>query len=62
MSCLSGNGSVSFGDIGAWVVDSISSRHMTGMRSMFLSVSKTDSHCHVGCGTSTMHVVKGLDV
>jgi hypothetical protein len=60
VSCLSGSGSAEFGDIGAWVVDSGSSRHMTGMRLMFLSVSETNSDCHVGCGTSTMHAVKGV--
>jgi hypothetical protein len=36
VACLSGSGSATFGDIGAWFVDSGSSRHMTGMRSMFL--------------------------
>jgi hypothetical protein len=41
-------------------VDSGSSPHMMGMRSMFLSVSETDSDCHVDCGTSTMHAVKGV--
>jgi hypothetical protein len=58
--CLSGSGSAKFGDIGAWIVDNGSSRHMTGMRSMFLNVSETDSDCHVDCGTSTIHVVKGV--
>ena len=60
MSCLSGSGSAEIGDIGAWIVDSVSFRHMTGMRSMFLSVLQTDSNCHVDCGTSTMHAVKGV--
>jgi hypothetical protein len=60
VSCLSGSGSAKFGDIGAWVVDSGASRHMTGMRWMFLSVSKTDSNCHVDCRTSTIHAVKGV--
>jgi hypothetical protein len=60
VSCLSDSGSAVFGDIGAWVVDSGSSRHMMRMRSMFLSVSETDLDNHVGCGTSTMHAVKGV--
>jgi hypothetical protein len=47
-------------DSGAWFVDSGSSRHMTGMRSMFLSVSKKDSDCYVKSGMHTMHVVKGV--
>jgi hypothetical protein len=60
VACLSGSDSATFGDIGAWFVDSGSSRHMMGMRSMFLSVSEIDSNYHVGCGTSTMHAVKGV--
>jgi hypothetical protein len=43
-----------------WVVDNGSSRHMTGMRSTFLSVPEKDSECHANCGTSTMHAVKGV--
>jgi hypothetical protein len=39
-------------DSGAWFVDSGSSRHMTGMRSVFLSVSETGSDCHVGSGAA----------
>jgi hypothetical protein len=46
--------------VAAWIVDSGSSRHMTRMRLMFLSVSETDLDCHVGCVTSTMHAVKGV--
>ena len=42
-------------------MDSDSSRHMMGIRSMFLSVSETDSDCHVDCGTSTMHAMKGVE-
>jgi hypothetical protein len=60
VSCLLGSGSAEFGDIGAWIVDSGSSLHMKGMRSMSLSVLETDSYCHVDCGTSTMHAVKGV--
>jgi hypothetical protein len=39
-------------------VDSGSSHHMMGMRSMFFIISETDLDCHVDFGTSTMHVVK----
>jgi hypothetical protein len=46
---------------GAWFVDSGSSRHMTGMRSVFLSVSKTSSYCHVKSGVHTRHAVKGVE-
>jgi hypothetical protein len=41
-------------------VDNGSSHHMTRMRLMFLSVSETNSDCHVDCGTSTMHAMKGF--
>jgi hypothetical protein len=37
MTGLSSSGSAEFGDIGVWFVDSGASRHMTGMRSVFLS-------------------------
>jgi hypothetical protein len=47
-------------DSGAWFVDNGSSRHMTGMRSMFLSVSETGSDCHVKSGAHTRHAVKGV--
>jgi hypothetical protein len=47
-------------DSGAWFVDSGSSRHMTGMRSVFLSVSETGSDLHVKNGARTMHAVKGV--
>jgi hypothetical protein len=60
VSCLSGSGSAKFRDIGAWIVDSGSSCHMTGMRSMFLSILETGSDYHVDCGTNTMHAVKGV--
>jgi hypothetical protein len=33
---------------------------MTGMRTMFLSVSETGSDLHVQSGASTMHAVKGV--
>jgi hypothetical protein len=47
-------------DSGAWFVDSGSSHHMTGMRSVFLSVSETGSDLHVQSGVHTMHAVKGV--
>jgi hypothetical protein len=47
-------------DSGAWFVDSGSSRHMTVMRSVFLSVSKMGSDFHVKNGAHTRHAVKGV--
>jgi hypothetical protein len=47
-------------DSGAWFVGSGSSRHMTGMRSVFLSVSETGSDCHVKSRVHTRHAVKGV--
>jgi hypothetical protein len=47
-------------DSGAWIVDSGSSHHMTGMSSVFLSVSETSSDLHVQSGVHTMHAVKGV--
>jgi hypothetical protein len=47
-------------DSGAWFVESGSSRHMTGMRLVFLSVSEKDSDCYVKSGMHTMHAVKGV--
>jgi hypothetical protein len=55
-----GSGGLVFEDIEVWFVDSGSSRHITGMRSMFLSVSETGSDCHVKSGARTMHAVKGV--
>jgi hypothetical protein len=46
-------------DSGAWFVDSGSSCHMMGMRSVFLSVSEKDVDCYVKSGMHTMHAVKG---
>jgi hypothetical protein len=36
------------------------SSHMTGMRSMFLSVLETNSNMHVDSGVDTTHAVKGV--
>jgi hypothetical protein len=57
---LSSSGSAEFGDIGVWFVDNGASRHMTGMRFVFLSFSEINSNCYVGCGASTRHAVKGV--
>ena len=43
-------------DVDACVVDSGASSHMTGMRSMFFSVSQTDSDWYVRCRACTMHI------
>lgn len=43
-------------------MDSGASSHMMRMRSMFLSVSETDSDLHVVCGVNTRHVVKGVGI
>jgi len=60
VACLLGSGSATFGDIGELFVDRGSSLHMMRMISMFLSISEIDSNYHVGCGNSTMHLVKGV--
>jgi len=48
------------GAIESWFVDNGAYHHMMGMRLVFLSFSEIASDFHVGCGTSTMHAVKGL--
>jgi hypothetical protein len=61
VSTLSSNSRLAkFEDSGAWFVDSGSSHHMTGMRSVFLSVLETGSDCHVKNGARTRHAVKGV--
>jgi hypothetical protein len=47
-------------DSGAWIMDNGSSRHMKGMRSMFLSILETGSDLYVRSGASNMHTVKGV--
>ena len=37
-----------------------SSSHVTGVRSMLLSVSEKDSNCYVNNGVDTMNTVKGI--
>jgi hypothetical protein len=41
-------------------VDSGSSRHMTGMRSVFLSVLEMGSNFHMKNGVHTRHAIKGV--
>lgn len=47
-------------DNGLWLVDSRESSHMTGLSSMFHSISETGLDFHVSCGASTTHAVKGV--
>ena len=47
-------------DIDAWVVDNGASSHMTGVRSMLLSVLETDSDYCVKSGMHTKYAVKGV--
>jgi hypothetical protein len=55
-----GNGCLAFEDIELWFVDSGASRHMTGMRSVFLSLIEIDSDCNVNCGADSQLAVKGV--
>jgi len=57
---ISGSGTVVYEDSGLWLVDNAASSHITGMRSLFCSVSKADLDCSVTCGISTTHAVKGV--
>jgi hypothetical protein len=50
-----------FEDIEVWFVDSGASRHMMGMRSVFLSLSKTESDCVVDSGADSKLAVKGVE-
>jgi hypothetical protein len=54
-----GLGKVIYEDIEEWFMDSGSSRHMTGMRSIFLTFSESDTDCFVGSGTNTRQAIKG---
>jgi hypothetical protein len=55
-----GSGCLAFEDIELWFVDSGASRHMTGMRSVFLSLTEIDSDCNVNCGVGPQLAVKGV--
>jgi hypothetical protein len=54
------SGWIAFEDIESWFVDSGSSRHMTGLRSVFLDLTEIDSDCRVNCGASPQLAVKGV--
>jgi hypothetical protein len=60
MTGLVGSGCLVFEDINVWFVDNGASWHMTGMRSVFLSFSETDSNCVVDSGIDSQLVVKGV--
>jgi hypothetical protein len=55
-----GNGCLVFEDIEVWFVDNRASRHMTGMRLVFSSLSETNSDFCVGVGTGPQLAVKGV--
>jgi hypothetical protein len=57
MACLAGIGFLGCTCTLAWFLDNGASRHMMGMRSIFLSFSKIGSDNYVGCGVSTKHVL-----
>jgi hypothetical protein len=57
MACPAGIGCLGCTCTLAWFLDSGASRHMTGMRSIFLSFTEIDSGSYVGCGVSTRHVL-----
>jgi hypothetical protein len=57
MACLACIGCLGCTCTLAWFLDSGASRHMTRMRSVFLSFSEIDSGSYVGCGVSTIHVL-----
>jgi hypothetical protein len=48
-----GLGKVIYEDIEEWFMDSGSSLHMTGMRSIFLDFLESEIDCFVGSGTNT---------
>jgi hypothetical protein len=55
-----GSGCLAFEDIESWFVDSRSSRHMTGLRSVFLDLIEIDSDCRVNYGVGPQLAVKGV--
>ena len=55
-----GSGCLAFEDIESWFVDSGASRHITGLRSVFLDHTEIDSDCRVNCGVGQQLVVKGV--
>jgi hypothetical protein len=57
---MSGINSVTYEDIKVWFMDSGSSHHMIGMRSIFLPFSKIDIDCYVGSRTNTGQAIRGF--
>jgi hypothetical protein len=55
-----GSGCLAFEDIESWFVDSGASRHMTGLKSVFLNLTEIDSDCNVNCGVGPQFAVKGI--
>ena len=60
VSLVSSCGSNGLEDARTWIVDSGSSRHMTRIRDVFLSISKTGPDRHVESGVDTVHAVRGV--
>jgi hypothetical protein len=56
---MDGLGKVIYEDIKEWFVDSGSSFHMTGMRSILLNFSKSNTDFFVGSGTNTKQAIRG---
>jgi hypothetical protein len=52
-------GKVIYEDIEEWFVDSDSSHHMIGMRSIFFTSSESDTDCFVGSGTNIEQAIIG---
>ena len=50
---------VIYEDIKEWFMENGSSHHMTGMRSIFSSLSKSDINIYVGSGTNTRQTIRG---
>jgi hypothetical protein len=55
-----GSGCLVFEDIHSWFVESGASRHMIGLRSIFLNLTEIDSECRVNCGAGPQLAVKGV--
>jgi hypothetical protein len=48
--------------VGAWLIDSGATCHMTGARELFESFTESDSDVHVELGMGTKHAVKGSGI
>jgi hypothetical protein len=55
-----GSECLAFEDIESWYVDNGASRHMNGLRSVFLDLTEIDSNYRVNCGVGPQHAVKGV--